>query len=270
MYDGQFTTDGNWLYPEYWDGCVAAYAPCIGGQGTKLFNFAGDNNPATLTNFTLSAAWGLSQGVQSLTFNATNSYGAASQPGNLAGMGQISISLWVLGGTGSNHSHILVLPDNVAWGGGAAHYAVYGIRAESTGTGVINCWVNDFVANNFSGATSIGSTSWRHVVLTWDGITQRLYIDGAQDATKALSGTSITATTQPLAFGTRNSTDLGEYFGGSLDDVRILNRCLTPGEIRVLSKLGRGGAYTPVVTGGFVAAAAIGNRRRRLLATGAI
>jgi len=69
---------------------------------------------------------------------------------------------------------------------------------------------------------------WHHVAGTWDGATQRLYLDGVEIATRAPTGT--------LSAGTmiRLSSPDGEPLNGMLDDARIYNRALSPREIMAL------------------------------------
>ena len=69
---------------------------------------------------------------------------------------------------------------------------------------------------------------WHHVAGTWDGTTQRLFLDGVEIATQAPGGT--------LGSGTmiRLSSPDGEYLNGLLDDVRIYNVALSQQEIMVL------------------------------------
>ena len=65
--------------------------------------------------------------------------------------------------------------------------------------------------------------------LTYDGTTLRLYLGGAQIATRAVTG-SMVVTTGALTIG---GTPLGiGYFQGLIDDVRIYNRALTALEIQ--------------------------------------
>ncbi len=76
---------------------------------------------------------------------------------------------------------------------------------------------------------------WYHVTGTWDGLTQRLYIDGVEIASQTpggvLNGTS----------GVRLS-NAPEPLNGMLDDARIYNRALTEQEINGVM-LGAGAEY---------------------------
>ena len=68
---------------------------------------------------------------------------------------------------------------------------------------------------------------WHHVAGTWDGLTQRLYIDGVEIASQALSG--VLGDTSHVMISSRDTP-----FNGMLDEVRIYNRALTQEEIQFL------------------------------------
>jgi len=77
--------------------------------------------------------------------------------------------------------------------------------------------------------------SWKHVVMTHDGITDRIYFDGVQVNEKAYAG-ALNKTTFPFGMG-YNPIDVANYFDGSLDEVRIYNRALTATEVMELYTL---------------------------------
>jgi hypothetical protein len=68
--------------------------------------------------------------------------------------------------------------------------------------------------------------AWSHVAITWDGAVRRLYVNGEQVATGALSGTTV-KTSAPLRIGGVG----GEWFRGRIDDVRVYDRALSAAEI---------------------------------------
>ena len=70
---------------------------------------------------------------------------------------------------------------------------------------------------------------WHHVAGTWDGSTQRLYLDGVEIANQKLSG----------ALGTTSGVRLSntpEPLNGMLDDARIYDRALTQQDISVVMR----------------------------------
>jgi hypothetical protein len=64
---------------------------------------------------------------------------------------------------------------------------------------------------------------------SYDGATVRLYVNGAQAATVATSG-SMTVSTGPLKLG--GNAIWPEWFAGRIDDVRVYNRALGAAEIQ--------------------------------------
>ncbi len=92
-----------------------------------------------------------------------------------------------------------------------------------------------------AGAIVAGQTY--HVVATYDGVTQRLYVNGAQVASAALSGGAST-NTNPLFIGAWNATS--EFFNGTLDEAAVYGSAL--GSAQVLTHYSAGvSAPGPVV-----------------------
>jgi len=96
------------------------------------------------------------------------------------------------------------------------------------------------------GATTVSSTTpvisldtWYHLVGTWDGTIQRLYLDGIEVDSDAQSGT-LQDSTENLAIGAISSTNvLSGFFDGQIDDVFILGRALSAKEIKFLYNRGK-------------------------------
>jgi hypothetical protein len=77
-----------------------------------------------------------------------------------------------------------------------------------------------------SGAIVAGGTY--HVVGTFDGTTQRLYVNGTQVASIALSGAAST-TTAPLVIGSWDGTS--EFFTGTIDEPAVYNGILSAAQV---------------------------------------
>jgi len=71
--------------------------------------------------------------------------------------------------------------------------------------------------------------AWHHVAATYDGFTMKIYLDGELKATKAVTGT-ISSNQNPVTIGTQPGFT-GEFFRGSVDEVRIWSRPLDECEI---------------------------------------
>ena len=79
--------------------------------------------------------------------------------------------------------------------------------------------------------SAIAMNVWTHVATTYDGATLRLYVNGAQVSSRAVTG-PITISSGALRIG-GNAVWGGEYFKGLIDEVRVYNRALTAGEIQL-------------------------------------
>jgi hypothetical protein len=85
------------------------------------------------------------------------------------------------------------------------------------------------------GAVSTGQTY--HVVGTFDGVTQRLYLNGAQVGSVALAG-SATVTPSALDIGSWNGSS--EFFNGTIDEVAVYNKALTATRVSAHYTSGKG------------------------------
>jgi hypothetical protein len=72
--------------------------------------------------------------------------------------------------------------------------------------------------------------AWTHLAATYDGATLRLYVNGVQSASRALTG-AIRTSTGALRIG-GNNIWTGEWFAGLIDEVRIYNRVLSAAELQ--------------------------------------
>ena len=95
-------------------------------------------------------------------------------------------------------------------------------------------------ATLYDGDTIFKPNTWYHVVATSDGSTKRTYINGVYETSVAWAN-DIFQGTDSTAIGSIGAGG-GNYFPGSLSDVRIYNRALTAEEIKDLY-----GSYNPVV-----------------------
>ena len=83
-------------------------------------------------------------------------------------------------------------------------------------------------ANAF-GTAGLTTNTWTHVAGTYDGTTLRLYVNGVQVGSQAKTG-SMPVSANPLQIG--GDSIYGQYFPGSIDEVRVYNRALSATEIQ--------------------------------------
>ena len=84
---------------------------------------------------------------------------------------------------------------------------------------------------------SYNDGQWHHGVVTFDGSILRLYVDGVQITTLSTSSIPETTGNHPLKIGA-NSRIVDNLFTGSIDEVGVWNKALTPTEITNLMNNG--------------------------------
>jgi len=80
-------------------------------------------------------------------------------------------------------------------------------------------------------STNTYSSEWVFVTATYDGTTQKLYIDGSQDQSATV--TKTVSTTTDAKIGSRSYAN-ADYMNGNLANVAIWNRALHPDEINAI------------------------------------
>ncbi len=73
------------------------------------------------------------------------------------------------------------------------------------------------------------ANEWKHLAATYNGTTERLYVNGTQVAQQPQTG-PIEVSSGPLRLG--GNSIWGEFFKGRIDEVRIYNRALSAKEIQ--------------------------------------
>ena len=90
--------------------------------------------------------------------------------------------------------------------------------------------LNDGVGDRvISGPNQLPINQWTHLTSTYDGLNQRLYVNGIQVSSRVQKGL-IKPSTGVLRIG--GNSIWGEFFKGYIDEVRIYNRALTNAEIK--------------------------------------
>ena len=82
---------------------------------------------------------------------------------------------------------------------------------------------------NLSGNTQLSINVWTHLAGTYDGSTQRLYVNGVEVANREQQGQMQLSSGVLRIGGNRVSN---QYLRGRIDEVRVYNRALTLQEIR--------------------------------------
>jgi hypothetical protein len=129
-----------------------------------------------------------------------------------------TFSLWFrqLGDAGGSYQ-----PFIQRFGAAVTGYQIYSYNSNDT----ICFYTSGIVCSTYV----ISDSDWHHLAITNDGTTTRFYVDGVARGSATQSGVNITTATVNTI-----GNYAGNYFNGSIDDVRIYNRALTAEQIKTL------------------------------------
>lgn len=211
-------------------GLVAAYG-FDEASGTSAADASGTGNTGTLgsgVTRTTSGKFG-----SALVFSGN--YVTVPNASSLSLTTGMTLEAWVYPTTSGGYATAVMKEQ-----AGEYLYVLYG-SAPGAPSGQINVGANGSGERAVDGASALPLNTWSHLATTFDGSTQRLYVNGAQVAAKAVTG-SIATSTGALRIG--GNAVWGEYFRGRIDEVRIYSRALSAGEIQTDMTTAIGGAPT--------------------------
>lgn len=231
----------------YWDrglewmgeGLQLAVCPSFTGPTSlAALDVSGNANHGTLTNMDRNAAWVASGGYGALSFDGVNDQVPTACSGITTS--RRSCAVWF------NSSVVLAnaqYSPALKWGTAANFPAdigkgftvAFGNDANFGSTGIGISQYGDAVA-----VTGFNDGRWHFGYFESVNSVYSIFIDGVFCASKTMT-TNATAGTVVIG------QDLGHFYNGQLDDIRVYNRVLTASQIRRTSDLGRGGGmlYQP-------------------------
>ena len=107
-----------------------------------------------------------------------------------------------------------------------------GIRIFLTSAEVVTYQLN---TSDITSGSAISVDEWHHIVGTYDGTTQKLYIDGSLVSSATTSQTISTTTNAEI--GSRNFSDRANEFLGKIDELAIFDRALTADEVTAIFRI---------------------------------
>ena len=230
-------------YPHLWNGAVLLVAPGLGYQGRQLINWAARNH-------------GLSRGT-SVSTQALLPYGVIQQVTTATdllwetdsglGKGTWRRSALTIGVPTGFTTHVLMPHDDslslvnagtiMAWGKmvlsnsgvlvskGNENYL---LEILTSGT-VYFEWFNGIYRNLQFTVPNFNLNQWYHYAVTWDNLQMRAFRNGEQLGAAQAMPVPLVINTDDVAL--YRSPFVGNPFRGSIDDIRIYNRPLSPSDI---------------------------------------
>ena len=183
-----------------------------------------------------------------LTFNGTSAYVTVPDLATLH-LPSLSVEGWVKFSTVGGPAIVASKP---VGGGTANSFQIY-----YDGSGHLGAAIGDGAgANaNVQGTWTPTTGVWQHVAMTFDGPSQLLtiYLDGAP-AGSGTTGKTPVYDSSALLIGAESDPALTSFFAGSIDELTLYNRALTPTEVANIFNSGNAGKCFSVLAptiGGF-------------------
>jgi glucose/arabinose dehydrogenase/PKD repeat protein len=197
-------------------GLVAAYS-FDAGSGSTLADASGTGNNGTISGATWSTQ-GHTSGA--LSFDGVNDLVTIPDANSLDLTTGMTLEAWARPAAVTTWRTVLLKEQP-----GQLVYALYANNNGNRPT------ANIFIGGDreLRGPSRLTANTWTHLAATYDGATFRFFVNGAQAATMAITG-SIATSASPLRIG--GNTVWTEWFSGLIDDVRVYNRALTQTQIQ--------------------------------------
>lgn len=199
---------------------------------STLLDKSGNGNTGTRSaTDTILVAGKIGQGMK---FGGKNGTVSVANSASLSPTSSITISTWIKHGVNSTGSGIIskstFLSDQGDYAlldiGGVAYFQFNAATQRAVTTG----------------AVALATNKWTHVVATYNGTSILFYINGVLKTSTCTIGTctgfAITSSTASLKIGTYYDLVPLQLLAGSLDDVRIYNRAISPIEVMQLYRMG--------------------------------
>jgi hypothetical protein len=157
-------------------------------------------------------------------FDGTNDYVSIPNSPSLNPVNEITMEAWVKPRNITANAYYEILRQD---GGGRIKLFAFQDYGTLLTLGLYTSssyWETDFPIT----ATYFTDGNWHHVVYTYNGSYARLFVDGRLNNSQAHTGT-IDSVTANLIIGSLGGS--GEFFNGSIDEIRIFSRALPSEEI---------------------------------------
>jgi hypothetical protein len=201
---------------------VAAYS-FNAGSGTTVADVSGHGLTGTISG---GATW-TAQGRfgNALSFNGTNAMVTVASNALLNLTTAMTVEAWVFPTAQGNLWHNVLIKERP----GGEVYNLYGNTDSSVPATFAVRSAAPTSPVGAMGVSALPLNTWTHLAVTYDGAMLRLYVNGAQVGSAAMTGAMVTST-GALRIG--GNSIWGEFFQGQIDEIRIYNRALTQGEIQ--------------------------------------
>ncbi len=196
------------------------------GSGSTVNDSSGNANHGTIVG----ASWTTSVDASgALSFDGVNDYVQIPDDGTLDLVGDMTIEAWVYF-TGERGVVI-------ANGDGNSYWCAFQLFILDDGS-IKAIMPRELGSSSWNHKTATGyvpENEWVHIAWVVEGTTSRIYRDGGSVSTASMSEATRTDDGAGVNIGRRANGWLGSYFKGLIDEVRISNAALAPGEFNLVA-----------------------------------
>jgi len=199
---------------------TAAYYSFHSGQGNTAYDLGGNNRHGTLAG---GVTWATGKIGNCLSYDGINGTVDINYDfPELVTANRFTFSFWARNVIDLNTPHTLFR----MWGTGvnSLYFALHGTQLDRFvyGIQIDGVWQEQTIT-----ITGLDNREWHNYIITWDGITYRIYIDGVEEYTWVNAG-NLSSVAGDMFLGARGGTS--HWYNGQIDEFIIYPRALSETE----------------------------------------
>lgn len=213
------------LFPNLWKGLVGLWAPGLGVQGNRLFDFSGFRNDGILTNMT-NDNWVLGRDGWGLGFNGIDEIINAGNDSSLNANHFTVATRLKVNVFQDLFDTPLAKPDSGS---------DFDLILWPTTNKVRFFFSTDGVTpGNVESSIALSVNTWHYIVVTYDGVALKIFIDGIERGSTPGTGNRVT-NSKDLIFGDHEAPLIDRFFNGVIGEALFYNGACSFQEIAILS-----------------------------------
>ena len=203
---------------------LVAFYPFSEGSGSTVYDYSGDGNDGTISGAVYVK---IKDGGYTLDFDGSNDYVSATN--FMEDLAAFSTSLWF-------KADSITASDNIE--DADFLYSIGGVYYGAWFSSGNDITIRSYDGNIFDITTisTFSTSTWYHIVHTYDGSTHKIYVDGSEDVSQSSTVNIYGSTGNNLIIGAQGGGSIDQFFDGKISNVTIYNVALTAEEVKTLYK----------------------------------